>query len=103
MELDAELPRRVSGDIGLLKGRYEALMAESIEYIDLPFRPDDNWVRLTDDVEIRVVQARNMPGVYHYEIEQRPEIVLSANRVDVGERSGPTDDHAQRFNDRRRW
>jgi len=85
MELDAELPRRVSGDIGLLKGRYEALMAESIEYIDLPFRPDDNWVRLTDDVEIRVVQARNMPGVYHYEIEQRPEIVLSANRVDVGE------------------
>lgn len=85
VELNAGLGEQAGGEIGLLKGHYEALMAESIEYIDLPFRPDDNWVRLTDDVEIRVVQARNVPDVYHYEIEQRPEIVLSANRVHVGE------------------
>jgi len=85
VELNAGLRERVGGEIGLLKGRYEALMAESIEYIDLPFRPDGNWVRLTDDVEIRVVQARNVPDVYHYDIEQRPSIVLAADRVEVGE------------------
>jgi len=85
VELDAELPERIGGEIGLLRGRYEALVAESIEYVDLPFRPDDNWVRLTPDVEIRVVQARNVPDVYHYEIEQRPAIVPAVTRVDVSE------------------
>lgn len=85
VELNAGLREQVGGEIGLLRGHYEALMAESIEYIDLPFRPDDNWIRLTEDVEIRVVQARNVPDVYHYEIEQRPTIVLAANRVHLGE------------------
>ncbi|MGB2866247.1 MAG: hypothetical protein WBC05_23145 [Sedimentisphaerales bacterium] len=85
VELNAGLRERIGGEIGLLKGRYEALMAESIEYIDLPFRPDGNWARLTDDVEIKVVKARNVPNVYHYEIEQRPESVLTADKVQVGE------------------
>ena len=85
VKLQDGLRERVGGKIGLLRGRYEALMAESIEYIDLPFRPDDEWIRLTDDVEIKVAKARNVPNVYHYEIEQRPESVLTADRVYVSE------------------
>jgi hypothetical protein len=85
VELEGGLRERVGGKIGLLRGHYDALMAESIEYIDLPFRPDDEWIRLTDDVEIKVVEARNVPDVYHYDIEQRPESVLIADRVQVGE------------------
>lgn len=85
VELGAGLRERLGGKIVLLKGYYEGLMAESIEYIDLPFRPDDKWVRLTEDVEIRVAQARNVPNVYHYDIEQRPQIVPAANRISVGE------------------
>ena len=85
VKLDGGLRERLGGEIGLLKGYYEALMAESIEYIDLPFKPDSNWVRLTEDVEIKVVQARNAPDVFHFDIEQRPEMVLSADRVVVGE------------------
>lgn len=85
MELGAGLRERLGGKIGLLKGYYEALMAESIEYIDLPFRPDENWVRLTEDVEIRVAQARNVPDVYHYDIEQRPAIAPAANRISTAD------------------
>jgi len=85
MELGAGLRERLGGKIGLLKGYYEALMAESIEYIDLPFRPDDKWVRLTEDVEIRVAQARNVPEAYHYDIEQRPAIAPAANRMSTAD------------------
>lgn len=85
LDLDAGLRERVGGKIGLLKGHYIGLLAESIEYIDVPFRPDDHWVRLTDDVEIRVVKALNVPSMHHYEIEQRPEIALSSDKVYVGD------------------
>ena len=87
MELDASLRERLGDKIGLLKGYYEGLMAESFEYIDVPFKPDENWVRLTEEVEIRVVEARNVPDAYYYNIEQHPEDAISAkkDRVLVGE------------------
>lgn len=85
MELDASLHKRIGDKIGLLKGYYEGLMAESFEYIDVPFRPNDNWVRLTEEVEIRVVEARNVPDVYYYNIEQHPEDSISVKRIIVGE------------------
>ena len=55
MELDASLRERLGDKIGLLKGYYEGLMAESFEYIDVPFRPNENWVPLTEEVEIREI------------------------------------------------
>jgi hypothetical protein len=85
MELDGSLRKRLGDKIGLLKGYYEGLMAESLEYIDVPFRPNENWVRLTEKVEIRVAEARNVPDAYYYNIEQYPEDAISAKRVLVGE------------------
>lgn len=85
MELDTSLHERLGNRIGLLKGYYEGLMAESFEYIDVPFRPNKNWVRLTEEVEIRVVDARNVPNAYYYNIEQYPEDAISAKRVAIGE------------------
>lgn len=85
MELDGSLRERLGDKIGLLKGYYEGLMAESFEYINVPFRPNKSWVRLTEEVEIRVVEARNVPDAYYYNIEQRPEDAISAERVILGE------------------
>jgi hypothetical protein len=85
MELDVSLRERLGDKIGLLKGYYEGLMAESFEYIDVPFRPNKSWVRLTEEIEIRVVEARNVPDMYYYNIEQRPEDAISVKRVIVGE------------------
>ena len=85
LELPGGLREQIEGQIGLLRGRYEALMAESIQYINIPFRSDDKWIRLTDDVEIKIVKARNVNNMYYYEILQRPESVLTAEMVHVGE------------------
>jgi len=58
VRLDGGLGKRVSGEIGL-KAHFYALLAESLEYVDLPFEPNNNWVSITSDVEIRVREARN--------------------------------------------
>ena len=72
LDLDVRLRERARGGIRLLKGYYSGLMAESIRYVDVPFRPSDNWVCVTPELEIRVLEARNVPSMYHYKIEQRP-------------------------------
>jgi hypothetical protein len=55
--LDLGLLESAGGEIRNLKGYFYALVAESVEYIDVPFEPNEKWVRLTDDVEIQVRQA----------------------------------------------
>jgi len=82
--LDGGLCKRVSGDIGL-KAHFYALIAESLEYVDLPFEPNDNWVSITPDVEIRVREARNEATRYRFEIEQRPDNVRQAFGMRVGD------------------
>jgi len=84
VELDCGLYKRVSGDFGL-KGHFYALIAESFEYVDLPFEPNDNWLSITSDVEIRVREARNEALRYRFEIEQRPENVRQAFGMRVGD------------------
>ncbi|MFC1780642.1 hypothetical protein ACFLZ8_00065 [Planctomycetota bacterium] len=58
-----------------LSGYFYALMADSVEYIDIPFEPNNTWVRLTDDLEIRIIEAQcTLSGSrlsYNYEIEPR--------------------------------
>jgi len=72
VELDAGLRKRISGEI-VLKGHFYALIAESIDYVDLPFEPNDKWVSITPGVEVRVREARNDASMYKFDIEQRPE------------------------------
>lgn len=87
VELDAKLRKRVRGEIGRLKGHFGALIAESLEFVEVPFKANDNWVRLTPDVEIRVLEARNEASMHHYNIEQRPEIApyLVVGLVRIGD------------------
>lgn len=84
VELDGGLCKRVSGEIRL-KGHFYALIAESLEYVDLPFEPNDNWVSITPDVEIRVRKAQNEANRYRFEIEQRPDNVRQVIGMRVGD------------------
>jgi len=85
VELDAGLRERVRGEICWLKGHFHALIAESLEYVEVPFEANDNWVRLTPDVEIRVLEARNEASMYQFNIEQRPENVPHRVGVRIGD------------------
>jgi hypothetical protein len=82
--LDAGLHERASGEIRI-KGYLYAITAESFEYVELPFEPNDNWVRLTSDVEIRVRQAQNEASRYLYEIERRPKRVTDPANMRIGD------------------
>jgi len=82
--LDAGLLKQINGEIGL-KGYFYALVAESLEYVELPFEVNDNWVRLTPDVEIRVREARNEASQHRFDIEQRAEIVTDLFDVQIGD------------------
>ena len=76
-ELDIGLLEPSGGEIKSLKGYYYALMAESIEYVDVPFEPNDQWVRLTDETEIQVREANcTISGSrirYNFNIEENRE------------------------------
>jgi hypothetical protein len=73
-ELDLGLLERSGGKIRSLKGYYYALIAESVEYVEVPFEPNEKWVKLTEDTTIQVRVARNtISGSrtrYNYEIEE---------------------------------
>jgi hypothetical protein len=84
VRLDANLLEQINGEIGL-KGHFYALVAESLEYVELPFKPSDKWVRLTPEVEVRVRKARYEASQYLYDIEQRPENVTDLSRVQIGD------------------
>jgi len=82
--LDAGLLKRINGEIAI-KGHFYALVAESLEYVELPFKSGDKWVHLTPDVEVRVREARNEASMYQFHIEQRPEIVPRLVDVQIGD------------------
>lgn len=73
-QTDLGLLERSGGEIRSLKGYFYALMGESVEYIDVPFEPNNQWVKLTDVVEIQVRRANcTISGSrlqYSYEIKE---------------------------------
>ena len=75
MQLDIGLLGSSGGQITEIKGYYFALMAESVEYVEVPFEPNDNWIRLTDDLEIMVQEAECTTSPsrirYNYNIQER--------------------------------
>jgi hypothetical protein len=73
LQLDTGLRERAGGKIRRVKGYFYALMAESMEHVDVPFAPDNHWVRLTDDLEIQVVQAQCTDSSYQFEIATRSQ------------------------------
>jgi hypothetical protein len=71
LELDPGLPGPDCEKISRVKGHFYVLMAESLEHIDIPFEPNEEWVRLTPDLEIKVLEAQSAESQYNYRIETR--------------------------------
>jgi hypothetical protein len=75
MQLDIGLLEPSGGKIRSLKGYFYAITAASLEYVEVPFEPNNTWVRLTDDLEIRVneAQSRSLRSRtrYNFSIEER--------------------------------
>ena len=73
IELDAGLSRQPENEIGRVKGHFHALVAESLEYVEVPFEQSDDWVRLTPDMEIRVGRASCQESEYTLSVAERPD------------------------------
>lgn len=71
LELDTGMFGPDAGKLSRIEGHFYALIAESLENIDVPFKPGKEWVRLTDDLEIRVLEAQNTRSRYNFRIETR--------------------------------
>jgi len=88
-DLDLNLLETSGGEIKSLKGYYYTLVAESVEHVEVPFEPNDKWVRLTDDVAIQVLEARNtISGSrtrYNFEIEEDRSARRGIHNLAVGD------------------
>jgi len=73
IDLDVGLSKQTGGEIGHVKGYFYALMAESFEYVDVPFKKSDKWVRLTPDVEVQIRDAFSDGCSYRLSTKARPE------------------------------
>ncbi len=83
IRLDVGLTGRAGDEIGYVKGHFYVLMAESFEYVELPFEPNDNWVRLTPDVEIQIRDAWSQGSSYRLRTETRPRGGASTHSLSV--------------------
>ncbi|UCC45562.1 MAG: hypothetical protein JSU65_06495 [Candidatus Zixiibacteriota bacterium] len=70
--LDVDSTSRAAREISRAKGRFYALAAESFEYVDVPFKKSDKWVRLTPEVEVQVVEAWCKDSSYRIRTKGRP-------------------------------
>ncbi|MHC4356290.1 MAG: hypothetical protein ACYS0H_26605 [Planctomycetota bacterium] len=73
IDLDVDLSKRTAGEIGRVEGHFYALVAESYENIDVPFKPSDKWVRLTPDMEIQLKEAKCTETGFRFSIKSRPQ------------------------------
>jgi hypothetical protein len=71
IRLNPVLLEQADGRIGLLEGYFYALVAESLDYMEVPFKPNDRWVPVTPELEIRVRRAQCTQSKYEYDIETR--------------------------------
>lgn len=71
LELDSGLIGPDSEKLDCIEGCLYVIMAESFVYVDVPFKPSKEWVRLTADLEIRVLEAQTSESHYNFRIETR--------------------------------
>jgi len=86
LRLDTQLLGGTPGEIRRVKGYFHALTAESFENVDVPFEPNQAWVRVTGDLEIQVREARCDDSSYRYRIEtRRPGRGFTGRELTVGQ------------------
>ncbi|UCF85855.1 MAG: hypothetical protein JSV50_09550, partial [Desulfobacteraceae bacterium] len=65
-DLNVGLGEKAPEKISRIKGYFYALIAQSYEYVDLPFKKSDKWVRLTPDVEVQITDIRYIKEPVQY-------------------------------------
>ncbi len=73
IDLDVGLGEKTPDKINCVKGYFYALMAESYEYVEIPFKKSDEWVRLTPDVEVQIAEAWLRNSRYYLNTKGRPQ------------------------------
>ncbi|UCF17199.1 MAG: hypothetical protein JSW59_07015, partial [Phycisphaerales bacterium] len=73
IELSVGTGEQSGEKISRVKGYFYALIAESFEYVDLPFKKSDKWIRLTPDVEVQILDAFADGSSYRLRTKGRPE------------------------------
>jgi hypothetical protein len=73
LQLDTKALDQAGGQLRQVKGYFHALVAEALENVDMPFEPNDRWVRLTPALEVRLSQASCTASSFQYRIETRPQ------------------------------
>ena len=73
LELDAGLFGPDAEKISRVEGHFYVLMAESLEHVDVPFKPAEKWRRVVPGLEIKVLEAESSESRYKYRIEARRE------------------------------
>jgi hypothetical protein len=71
IRLNPVLLEQADPEIDVLEGYFYALVAESLDYVEVPFEANDRWVRVTPELEIRVRKAQCTQTKYEYDIETR--------------------------------
>ena len=71
IKLDKEILQKAGAEIGSIKGYFYALSAGSLKNVDLPFEPNDNWIPLTDNREIKIKDVQRSGSSINYSIEER--------------------------------
>jgi len=73
INLDAGMTKQPGEEISCVKGCFYAFVADSLAYVDVPFKQSDDWVRLTPDMEIRLPGPWCKESQYRLQIRARPE------------------------------
>ena len=81
IDLNVGLGEKSTEKIGRVKGYFHALVAESYEYVDVPFKTSDKWHRLTPDVEIQVRDAWCRDSSFRLSTRARPERGMSMHSL----------------------
>jgi len=71
IKLDPGLLEKDGREIRRIEGYFHALTAKSYKHVEVPFKPNDEWVPLTSDVEIQVAKAWHDGFKYRYDIKER--------------------------------
>jgi hypothetical protein len=79
------------------KDYFYALIAESLEYIEIPFEPNESWVRLIPGLEIKVVKAQSTESNYKFGIKTHKDERAFRGRL------YPGSDLPNRFIAERQW
>jgi hypothetical protein len=84
LELEPGLLVPEPENINRVKGHFYVLMAKSLEYIEIPFEPNETWVQLAPGFEIKVLEAKYTGESNHeFQIETRQEVQLAPGLIKV--------------------